>query len=152
MRLSNIILKGIICAGLLISACSSKNSDKLDPSLINNPISADGSKPSDLPNIKFDTTSFDFGNMTQGEIRSTEFAFENTGETDLVISDAKGSCGCTVPVFPKEPIKPGSRASIKVTFNSDGKTGIQNKTVTLITNCIPSTKFLSIKANVKTLH
>lgn len=152
MRLPGILIKSIFFACLLATACSSNKSDKLDPSLINNPISADGSKPSNLPNIKFDATSFDFGNMTQGEIRSTEFNFENTGESDLVISDAKGSCGCTVPVFPKEPIKPGAKATIKVTFNSDGKSGIQNKTVTLITNCIPSTKFLSIKANVKTVQ
>lgn len=147
-RSCNLLLMILLSASIF--SCKSNQSDKLDTELVNNPLSAEGNEKAELPDIKFDTTSFDFGIMKQGEIRSTEFSFENTGEADLIISDAKGSCGCTVPVYPKEPIKPGDKAVIKVTFNSDGKNGIQNKTVTLITNCIPSTKFLAIKANVTT--
>jgi hypothetical protein len=140
----------ILSTALLISlsACNSKKSETLDTDLVNNPISAEGKADADLPDMTFDNKKYDFGIMKQGEIKSTEFKFKNTGKADLIIEDAKGSCGCTVPVYPKEPIKPGAEAVIKVTFNSDGKNGIQNKTVTMITNCIPSTKFLEIKANV----
>ncbi len=135
----------------LISACTNKSADdKLNTDLVNNPLSADGINSDNLPEVKFEIDKFDFGIMNQGERKSTEFKFTNVGNSDLIIEDAKGSCGCTVPVYPKEPIKPGDNGIITVTFNSEGKQGIQNKTVTLITNCIPSTKFLSIKANVVT--
>ena len=76
------------------------------------------------------------------------FKFKNTGKVDLIISSAQGSCGCTVPQYPKQPLKPGTEATIDVTFDSAGKQGKQNKTVTLITNCIPSTKVLTIMGDV----
>jgi Protein of unknown function (DUF1573) len=139
----------VVCFLVLSVSCSSKKTDeKLDTDLIKNPISANANSQNNLPNIKFEVEKYDFGNLKQGEIKTTEFVFTNCGTSDLIIEDAKGSCGCTVPVFPKEPIKPGETERIKVTFNSEGKHGIQNKSVTLITNCIPSTKFLAIKANV----
>ena len=73
---------------------------------------------------------------------------KNIGDASLIISSAKGSCGCTVPDWPKEPILKTEEARIKVTFNSGNKKGKQNKTVTLVTNAIPSTKVLTIKGTV----
>ena len=78
------------------------------------------------------------------------YKFKNTGNADLVISDAKGSCGCTVPEYPKAPIKPGEEGNIKVTFDSSGKGGRQNKSVTVITNAIPNTKVLTVTGLVTT--
>lgn len=138
----------IVISSLLYACSAKKTDDKLDTDLVNNPISANSDNKENLPELKFDIENYDFGILKQGEKKSTEFKFTNIGKTDLIIEDAKGSCGCTVPVYPKEPIRPGDDGVIKVTFNSEGKQGIQNKTVTLITNCIPSTKFLAIKANV----
>ena len=101
-----------------------------------------------MPKIEFSQDFFDFGEINQNESVSTEFTLKNTGDAPLLIRSAKGSCGCTVPEWPKEPVAVGSEATIKVTFNSGNKKGKQNKTVTLITNAIPSTKVLTIKGTV----
>jgi hypothetical protein len=100
------------------------------------------------PNIEMLETSYNFGEIQQGESVTHDFILKNTGEADLIISAAKGSCGCTVPEWPKTPIAKGEEAAIKVTFNSAGRSGKQNKTVTLVTNAIPNTKVLTINGNV----
>lgn len=102
-----------------------------------------------LPKIELDKTEHDFGSINEGEVVETEFMVKNVGESDLIIADAKGSCGCTVPAPPKEPIKPGDSAPIKVSFDSNGKPGMQNKTVTLTTNTENGKETFSIKANVQ---
>ena len=101
-----------------------------------------------MPVIEVAQDFFDFGEMHQKESVSTEFILKNTGDAPLLIRSAKGSCGCTVPEWPKEPVAVGDEAIIKVTFNSGNKKGKQNKTVTLVTNAIPSTKVLTIKGTV----
>ena len=80
--------------------------------------------------------------------KNNDFILKNTGDADLIISAAKGSCGCTVPEWPKNPIAKWEEAAIKVTFNSSGRSGKQNKTVTLVTNAIPNTKVITINGNV----
>jgi hypothetical protein len=101
-----------------------------------------------FPKVELDKLTHDFGTINEGDVVETEFIVKNTGETDLVIMDAKGSCGCTVPQPPKEPIKPGDSAPIKVSFNSSGKPGQQSKTVTLTTNTEAGKETFEIKANV----
>ncbi len=88
----------------------------------------------DAPNIQFEETTFNFGTLTQGESVTHEFKFKNAGKKDLIIRKTKASCGCTAIAPITEPIKPGESSSIKVTFNSRGKRGKQNKTITVITN------------------
>jgi len=78
----------------------------------------------------------------------TTFTFTNTGDADLIISNASGSCGCTVPEYPKEPIKPGKTGKLKVSFDSTGKPGMQQKSVTITCNTQQGTDVLTIKANV----
>ena len=102
----------------------------------------------ELPIITFAVESHDFGTINEGEVVETEFKFTNTGEAPLIISAAQGSCGCTIPEYPKEPIAPGEEGRILVSFNSEGKPNQQSKTVTLTTNAVPSTKVLTISANV----
>ena len=92
----------------------------------------------------------DFGNVMQGENIEVDFMIENIGEGDLIISDVRTSCGCTVPIWPKENIKHGEKKNIHVTFNTAGKEGSQNKKVTLITNATPSVKVLTITGNIIT--
>lgn len=98
--------------------------------------------------IKFNRMSHDFGRINEGSKVTTVFKFTNTGPNPLFISDARGSCGCTVPVWPKHPIQPGASDEIEVTFNSEGKTGEQTKMVTLVANIEPSTRELTIKSTV----
>lgn len=98
--------------------------------------------------ITFNKTRHDFGTINQGDKVSYVFTFTNTGENDLLINRANGSCGCTVPEFPKEPIPPGKTGSMKVSFNSAGKTGPQHKTVTVFANVPNGTVVLDIEANI----
>lgn len=96
---------------------------------------------------KFDKSEHDFGDMVQGTKGETEFTITNTGTSDLVIVDASASCGCTVPEYPKTPIKPGASEKIKVVFSANS-VGLQNKTVTIKANTENASELLNIKANV----
>lgn len=98
--------------------------------------------------VEFDKTEYDFGTVAEGHIVETTFVVKNTGKTDLVITDAKATCGCTVPVWPKEPVKVGESAEVKVKFNTTGKPNRQSKTVTLYTNTATGTELLKIFGNV----
>lgn len=100
--------------------------------------------------IAFEKTVHDFGNLKSGASVSYTFKFKNTGNKPLIISNAKGSCGCTVPKWPKDPIAPGKEGEIQVTFNSRGKKGQQHKSVTLTANTNPANTRLYIKADVGT--
>lgn len=99
--------------------------------------------------MEFATLEHDFGTINQEKPVETIFTFTNTGDADLLISKAVGSCGCTIPEYPKEPIAPGQKADIKVSFNPKGKNGMQSKTVTLTTNTMSGTEKLTIKASIK---
>ncbi len=101
-----------------------------------------------LTELKFTEEVFDFGNLTDGEKASHVFKFKNTGKEPLLISNAKGSCGCTVPKWPKEPIAPGGSGEIEVTFDSKGKKGAQTKNVTITANTEPANTIIKIKAEV----
>ncbi|MDF1672602.1 MAG: DUF1573 domain-containing protein [Vicingaceae bacterium] len=137
----------------LISACgnSEEKEERLSVDLIeNNNTGEDGVKNSDdnAPFFEFVEEVKDFGQITQGEIITTVFRFRNVGKSDLIISSAQGSCGCTVPEWPKEPIKSGENGEVTVTFDSNGKFGVQNKTITLVANTIPNTKVIALKGEV----
>lgn len=110
---------------------------------------ADEKKPSFPPTtMKFDKMQHDFGDVERESKSTTMFTFTNTGSEPLVIENAKGSCGCTVPKWPKDPILPGKSGEMEVTFDSGKKKGLQNKTVTVTANTMPATTKLTIKANV----
>ena len=83
------------------------------------------------PVMKFEELDYNFGTIKQGESVTHIFKFSNDGKEPLIINTAVGSCGCTVPEYPKEPIRPNGNGEIKVTFNSTGKSGPQDKTVTI---------------------
>lgn len=101
-----------------------------------------------LTKIEFKESEFDFGNLTSGETATHTFKFKNAGKEPLVISNAKGSCGCTVPTWPKEPIAPGKSGEIQVKFDSKNKTGKQSKNVTITANTEPANTVLKISADV----
>jgi len=98
--------------------------------------------------MTFEETEFNFGEITEGEIVTHTFTFTNTGNEPLILSNAKGSCGCTVPAWPKEPIMPNETASITVEFNSKGKKGPRHQKVTITANTSPVQSFLSLIGTV----
>jgi len=104
----------------------------------------------DLPKttIEFDKTVVDFGDITQGDVVKDVVKFTNTGSEPLIISSAKGSCGCTVPEWPKAPVAPGETGEIKIEFSSKGKKGKQTKTVTIQANTDPNPTRLTVKSNI----
>lgn len=99
------------------------------------------------PVISFEREVIDYGTVTKGGDGMREFRFTNTGKSPLIISNAKGSCQCTVPSYPKHPIKPGESGVIKVQYNTS-RTGPINKSVTITSNARTATKVLRIKGQV----
>ena len=140
----------LLLVSLALVSCNSSSDEKtITTDLVNSPLTANSNAEKVLtPNIEMLETSYNFGEIQQGESVTHDFILKNTGDADLIISAAKGSCGCTVPQWPKTPIAKGEETAIKVTFNSAGRSGKQNKTVTLVTNAIPNTKVLTINGNV----
>lgn len=105
--------------------------------------------PKNGPIITFTESVFDFGEIEQGEIVEHVFVFENTGNAPLIISNAKGSCGCTIPKYEKEvAIAPGETSEMLVRFNSRGKSGVQSKTVTVYSNAQNSVERIRIKTSI----
>ncbi len=105
-------------------------------------------KNANFPIMTFSETEHDFGNINEGDVVENIFTFTNTGKAPLVIVSAKGSCGCTVPSYSKDPIAPGDKGEILVKFNSNGKPNQQTKQVTITTNTEAGTEILKIKALV----
>lgn len=139
----------IIAFSLLFTiSCNQNTSTEISATDITNTKTADGSTNGALPEIKFEEETHDFGRISQGEKVAFGFKFKNTGGSNLIIASAAGSCGCTVPEYPKKPILPGEEAIVNVVFASEGKSGTVEKSVTLVTNCEPSTKIIYIKANI----
>jgi len=149
----------LIAVLLIVSACGQpkeklpSGEEKLSPDIVTNTATASEQAASPEtktpPEFTFETSNHHFGEIEEGEKVSYVFKFTNTGGSDLVIASAQGSCGCTVPEYPKEPVKPNQKGEIKVTFDSSGKPGMQSKTVTLVANSVPATKVLTISAEVK---
>jgi len=100
------------------------------------------------PEISFDTDVMDYGTVEYNGDGLREFIFTNTGKEPLIISRAKGSCGCTVPTWPKEPIMPGEKGAIKVKYATN-RAGRFTKTVTISSNAKTPSKRLTIKGTVK---
>lgn len=98
--------------------------------------------------MTFTEYEHDFGTMNEGDVATHIFNFTNTGTEPLLLSKCKGSCGCTVPKCPTEPIAPGGTGSIEVKFNSKGKKNAQTKRVTIDANTDPAQTILTITANV----
>jgi hypothetical protein len=99
--------------------------------------------------FKFEELSYDFGVVEEGVQAAHEFEFTNTGTTPIVISNVRASCGCTTPNWPKDPIPPGGKATIKASYNSTGRIGTFNKSITITSNSTEPQKVLYIKGIVE---
>lgn len=98
--------------------------------------------------IVFEEETFDFGELPEGPKVETEFVFTNTGTEPLIITNAKGSCGCTVPSWPRNPIAPGETGAITVVYNTARRPGQFTKTITLTSNADTPTKVIKIRGSV----
>jgi hypothetical protein len=146
-----VIVLGLAACGQNKTEEKKEDKDMLSADLVTNPRSADGTDTgamSLMPTMDFKDTFHSFGALREGEIVSYDFEFTNKGRSPLVITNAKGSCGCTVADYPNEPVAPGKGGVISVKFNSEGKTGHQEKSVTVSTNSNRGMHMLNIKAEV----
>ena len=146
--MSKIVLYILMIISVLFYSCgNNSDKDQISTKNVYNPNSAEKhAKKVLLPEIKFNEEVHDFGKLIQGEQVSFAFKFKNVGNADLIIASVSTSCGCTVPTFPERPIHPGEEAIIDVKFDSNGRIGFQNKTITIVSNTQPNTKILRIKA------
>lgn len=136
----------IAMISFMLVSCAKKEQKSMS---IDVPLTSDGKvDTSQLPKFSFVNDTYDFGQIKQGEKVSYSFKFKNTGNTPLIISSASASCGCTVPSYPEEPIQPGEESKIDVVFDSNGKMGMQTKTITLVSNTIPNTKVLYLRGEI----
>lgn len=143
----------------LFAACGNEQKQEtqedeglLSTDLVNVPHSAKGVDTlamNQLPTMDFVDTFYNFGLMSEGEKAVHSFEFTNNGSTPLIIVHAKGSCGCTVADYPSKPTPPGGKASIQVMFDSQGKSGYQEKSVVITTNTARNLHTLSVKAEVQ---
>jgi hypothetical protein len=111
-------------------------------------VQAQDKMPANGPVMEFESSVIDYGLIEHNADGKREFILTNTGNAPLIISNAKGSCGCTVPTWPKAPIAPGESASIGVKYATN-RIGKFTKTITLTTNTDEKTKILTIKGEVK---
>jgi hypothetical protein len=139
-------------------SCTSKNSqdesvdltNHLSTSLVENPrtLDRDSLANNQFGKLVFEDTIHDFGRVKENEIVTFDFDFMNEGKKDVLISEAKASCGCTVPSYPQIPIKYGEKNKVSISFNSQGKKGYNEKLTILYTNANPSMYNLYIRAEV----
>lgn len=133
----------------VVTACGNSSSEQLPIDMVKNPASASASPEEvKLPVMTFDSVLQHFGTIVQGEKVRRTFRFTNTGEADLIITAAEGTCGCTIPDYPRKPIPPGGTGEIKVLFNSEGKDGRQHKKVFVIANTQPPKNTIAIRGDV----
>jgi hypothetical protein len=104
----------------------------------------------DGPVITFENKTHDFGDIIQGEKVEYVFSFSNTGTEPLIITNVEVTCGCTTPKgWPRDPIQPGHKGELTVSFNTAGKIGRQNKPIIVISNAVnPEGNRLSFSANI----
>lgn len=137
----------VVCA-LGFTSCKKDASKEVDTEKAQT-AAVEDSKAQKFPEMTFEEDIHDFGSINEGDIVEHVFMFTNTGDAPLVITNAKGSCGCTVPTYPKnEQIMPGDTGEMTVKFNSNGKPNQQMKSVRITANTEKGTETIRIKALV----
>ena len=131
---------------LMLGACTGQNGSVKDG--LEGP-GEDQQNSMGQPVITFESKSHDFGTIIEGEQLVCFFDYTNTGGGELIIYSVEATCGCTTPDFSREPLKPGEKNSLKVIFNSSGRSGTQRKIVRVRSNGSEPEVQLSLKANVK---
>lgn len=146
--MKNLFVISLVVIGLSFASCNKDATKKIKTENLEVAKERDSEIKLGGPRFKFDKTEHDFGTINEGDVVETVFSFTNEGKSELIITSAKGSCGCTVPDWPKEPIMPGEAGEIKVKFNSYRKPNLQQKQITLRTNTEGGKEILKIRAQV----
>lgn len=144
MKKSLILLATVVAFSLF--SCKDNASNKIETE---NVVAAEqrDENMNAFPVMSFDEKEFDFGEIVQGTHVDHLFTFTNSGNAPLVITNARSSCGCTVPEYTREPVAPGEKGELLVKFDGSGR-GTVNKTITLSTNTEGVNETLRIKATV----
>ena len=103
----------------------------------------------DLGIIEFENPVFEFGTVKEGAVVDHVFKFKNTGKAPVILAQVSASCGCTTPDYTKDPILPGKEGEIKVSFNSQGQVGLQQKIVTIASNAETPAMTVQLKGTVE---
>lgn len=143
-----IILAGL-CAFVSLTSCKENVASKINKSNLEVAKERDYKMDEGAAGLTFDRANHDFGVITEGDVVETTFAFKNTGKSELIITNATSTCGCTIPEWPKEPIPVGGVGEIKVKFNSANKSNKVTKTITLTTNTPSGKESVVIKTEIK---
>lgn len=147
--MKKIIFIAFVSIAMVFTSCTKgKASDKVKAENVKVAEERDSKIVQGYPIVEWNKTEHDFGIIEQGDKVETIFTLTNVGKSDLVVTNAKGSCGCTVPEWPKGAIAPGESADIKVVFNSRAKKNKTSNTVTLTTNTEKGSEIIRIKAFV----
>ncbi|MEC7264434.1 MAG: DUF1573 domain-containing protein [Bacteroidota bacterium] len=137
----------IAAVALMGISCKDQASEKIVADNVESATTRDEAQKK-LPVMTFETAEYDFGTIQRGTPQETVFKFTNTGDAPLIITDAKSSCGCTVPEYPKNtPIAPGETGELLVKFNGSGQNQV-TKTITVTANTAKGSEILRIKAFV----
>ena len=147
------IITAILTVGLLFGGCRQKQAKEGDFTVddVHIPQTASGLSDKEaekMPVISFEKTTYDFGEVIEGERLTYAFKFKNTGKSNLIIYSSEATCGCTTSQPPKAPVRPGESGEITVTSDSKGQKGKVEKRILVGANTYPSETILTITANV----
>lgn len=133
-----------LCMACIFFSCDIRNTRNKADALVTNR----GAVYTDSTTVQLIDSVYNFGSVTDGDKVEYSYRFRNTGKNPLIVSSAVASCGCTVPEKPEEPIKPGETGFLKVVFNSKGRVGEVNKTITVSSNAYPKFPELELTGQV----
>ena len=150
MNISKFILGLALSASLGLASCgnSAQSDGQTADSIAQGTDSLAANGQTGIGRIEFAEAAFDFGQVKEGAIVEHVFTFNNTGTAPVILSRVSASCGCTTPSYTQTPILPGKSGEIKVSFNSDGQVGKQQKIVTVASNADNGVTTVQIKGEV----
>lgn len=137
-----VVLMSVVCLLLVLPACHQSRNSYAE-TLLTARDSATAAK------FRFNRKDYLFGEVKAGALITYSFKFINDGKSPLIIRDIYTSCGCTVTSYEHTPVAVGKQGEIKVTFNTDGKSGIQRKIVTITANTVPRLSQVAMAGIVK---
>lgn len=146
------MIKNFLFAALvlgLVTSCNNQTSKSTDSSVDTTTTAISDSVATESGVIEYAETEYNFGTVKEGEIVEHVFKFKNTGKAPIILAQVSASCGCTTPDYTKEPILPGKEGEIKVSFNSQGQVGAQQKIVTVSSNAENNVTTVQIKGTVE---
>ena len=138
----------ILCTALAVmSSCGNNaNSSKEAETVVADTTAAEAGSTGV---IEYEETVYDFGTVQEGDIVDHVFKFKNAGTAPVILTQVSASCGCTTPDYTKTPILPGESGEIKVSFNSAGQAGVQQKIVTVTSNAENNVTTVQLKGTVE---